>query len=104
MINAETSTLVFKDGAGEYYLLPQEALERGRVPEEHKAEVERLLATATDAKDGADVQGYFWPILLLGLAGCKAAAVENSSPPVTPDPAPDLSSVLSSSASPETIR
>ncbi|MGH2604556.1 MAG: hypothetical protein ACRDJ9_34850 [Dehalococcoidia bacterium] len=45
--------LVFTDQAGEYYLLPQETLEQGRIPAEHKAEVERLLADAD-----ADVSGY----------------------------------------------
>ena len=58
MSNEQTSPLVFKDHAGEYYLLPQAALEQGRVPEEHKAEVERLLAEGTQGDDGEDVQGF----------------------------------------------
>lgn len=54
MTNEQTSTLVFKDQAGEYYLLPQATLEQGRVPEERKAEVERLVAEA----EGDDVSGH----------------------------------------------
>ncbi|MGH2598397.1 MAG: hypothetical protein ACRDJ9_03315 [Dehalococcoidia bacterium] len=57
MTNEQTSTLVFKDQAGEYYLLPQATLERGRVPAEHKAEVERVLAEV----EGDDVQGHALP-------------------------------------------
>jgi hypothetical protein len=35
--------LVFKDEGGDYFLVPQELLERGRVPDEHKDEVERRI-------------------------------------------------------------
>jgi len=52
MMNAETSTLVLKDEADEYYLVPQATLERGRVPAEHRAELEQLLA------DSGDVSGH----------------------------------------------
>jgi hypothetical protein len=52
MTNAQTGTLVFKDQAGEYYLVPQETLEQGRVPAEHKAQIEHLIA------EQQDVQGY----------------------------------------------
>jgi hypothetical protein len=45
--------LVFKDGAGDYFLVPQELLERGRVPGEHAEQIERLLADAD-----SDVSGY----------------------------------------------
>ncbi len=61
MTSEQTQVLIFKDQAGEYYLLPQETLERGRVSEEHKAEVERYLA------DQGDVQGHILP-LLYGVA------------------------------------
>ncbi|MGH2598401.1 MAG: hypothetical protein ACRDJ9_03335, partial [Dehalococcoidia bacterium] len=54
MTNEQGGMLVLRDNAGEYYLLPQEALERSRVPAEHKAEVERLLAEA----QGGDVSGH----------------------------------------------
>ena len=54
MTNAPTSMLVLKNEAGDYFLIPQETVERSRVPAEHTAEVERLLAEA----DG-DVSGYF---------------------------------------------
>lgn len=46
--------LVLKNGAGEYFVLPQELLERGRVPAEHTAEAERVLAAA----EADDVAGH----------------------------------------------
>ena len=48
MTNAQTTTLVFKNDAGSYFLLPQETLEQGRVPDEQQAAVERLIAEADD--------------------------------------------------------
>ena len=66
MTDAQTSTLVFKNEAGDYFLLPQETLERGRVPEEHKAEIEQLI-TAQGGIDGEDVQGYWLPLLFAAV-------------------------------------
>ncbi len=64
MTNTETSTLVFKDQTGAYFVLPQEALERGRVPAERTAEIERLVAAQPD------VQGHnivrFLGLVLVG--------------------------------------
>ena len=54
MTTTHKDMLVLKNEAGEYFVLPQELLERGRVPAAHTAEVERLIATATDD----DVAGY----------------------------------------------
>jgi hypothetical protein len=48
----QTSTLLLKDSEGNYFVLPQETLKRHRVSEEHKDEIEGLLATERD------VQGY----------------------------------------------
>lgn len=65
MTNEQTSTLVFKDQAGEYYLLPLETLERGRVPADHKAELEQVIAAAHQGGAGDDdVQGYLLPIVV----------------------------------------
>jgi hypothetical protein len=61
MTTTRDTTLVFKDQAGDYFLLPQEALERGRVPAEHKAEVERQLADA----NADDVSGHL--VFLMGM-------------------------------------
>ena len=52
MTNAQTSTLVVKTEAGDYFLVPWELVEQCRVPEEHKLEVDRLLAGSDD------VSGY----------------------------------------------
>lgn len=53
MTTEAKNVIVCKDQAGEYFLLPQGTLEQYRVPEEHKAEVQRLLSEA-----GGDVSGY----------------------------------------------
>ena len=60
MSSEQTTVLVFKDRAGEYYLLPQETLERGRVPAEDRADVERLASETA----GDDVAGH-----MLGTVG-----------------------------------
>ena len=54
MTTEQTGMFVLKSAADEYFLLPEETLERGRVPEEHKAEVERLLSET----DEDDIAGH----------------------------------------------
>jgi hypothetical protein len=73
MTNTQSNTLVLKDQAGEYYLLPQETLERGRIPEEHKVEVEHLIA------EQQDVQGYIWNFILMRVLTTGAALIANGS-------------------------
>jgi hypothetical protein len=46
MANIEHVELVVKDAEGNYFLVPHETLERGRVPEEQRAEIERLIGDA----------------------------------------------------------
>jgi hypothetical protein len=53
MTTEQATTLIFRNEAGDYLLVPRETLERGRVPDDHKTGIERLLAEA----DG-DVSGY----------------------------------------------
>jgi hypothetical protein len=65
MTQTQTDTLVFKNQAGDYFLVPQEALERGRVPPARKAEVEWLIAAQRGAT-GDDTEGHIFP--LIGLA------------------------------------
>jgi hypothetical protein len=55
MTSEQTTTtpmLVFKSEAGDYFLLPRELLERGRVPEGRKAELAQLI------EEQGDVQAY----------------------------------------------
>lgn len=72
---SDTGTLVFRDGEGEYFLLPRATLEQGRVPVERKAEVERLIAESAGeaSAEGDDVRGHAVPviglIILAELAG-----------------------------------
>jgi hypothetical protein len=68
MTTTPTDTLVLKDQTGDYFLVAQAVLERGRVPEEHKVEVERLLA-----KSGDDVTGFFFHFVHPQFARALAA-------------------------------
>jgi hypothetical protein len=62
MTNAQMDTIVLTDGAGNYFLVPRETLERGRVPEEQTVEIARLLAAAEQGRtDEDDAEGYIWP-------------------------------------------
>jgi hypothetical protein len=54
MTDEQTTALVLKDGTGNYFLVPQEALEQGRVPEERKAQIEQLM------REQDDTQGHLW--------------------------------------------
>jgi hypothetical protein len=60
MTTERSGTLVFKSATGDYFLLPQATLERGRVPEEHRAEVEHLVVEA----EGDDVSGHVAPLAI----------------------------------------
>lgn len=71
MTTTRGNTLVFKDQARDYYLLPRETLAQGRVPAERTAEVERLVAETT-AAERDDTQGYFIPAFLVY---CAAAGI-----------------------------
>jgi hypothetical protein len=51
MTTEQAKVLVLKDSAGSYYLVPEEILERGRVPQEHMAELEQHV-------NDADVSGH----------------------------------------------
>jgi hypothetical protein len=57
MTQAQTNALVVKDSTGNLYLVAQETLEQGRIPEEHRAEVERMTSDE-------DTAGFFWFIRL----------------------------------------
>ena len=60
MTSTETDVLVFQDQVGNYFVVPRETLEQGRVPEEHKAEVEQLIAEQEDVQGYQYAQGYGW--------------------------------------------
>jgi hypothetical protein len=76
MTDDQSLSLVLKDEAGNYFLVPQETLERGRVPKEQKGEIERLVAeAAAEGGGGESVQGSVAP---LTVAGAFAAEVDVS--------------------------
>jgi len=54
MTTTPKDMLLLKDEAGDYYVLPQELLERGRVPAEQSVEAERVFAAA----EADDVAGH----------------------------------------------
>jgi hypothetical protein len=66
MTSRQDITLVFKDQAGEYYLLPQETLAQGRVSAEHTAEVERLVTEGDDVT-GHVIGVFTMPVLVAAL-------------------------------------
>jgi hypothetical protein len=78
MTTTQDCTLVLKDRAGDYYVLPQSILERGLVPAERKAEIERLIADAeaSTSSDGEDVQGHVAPAVIVGISGAIAIGAE----------------------------
>jgi hypothetical protein len=43
MANEPMEMFVFRDRAGNYYAFPRQAFERARVPDEYKAELEKLV-------------------------------------------------------------
>lgn len=72
MTHAQTDTLVLQDAAGSYFLVPQVTLEQGRVPEEQKAELTRLIAAAAALGGaGGDVQGYAAPLTIAGALAAQ---------------------------------
>lgn len=50
--------VVFQDAGGEYYVVPRQVWEQARVPQQHRAEVERLLESggATSAGKIRDLE------------------------------------------------
>ncbi|MGH2585459.1 MAG: hypothetical protein ACRDJE_11145 [Dehalococcoidia bacterium] len=73
MTNEQTVTVVLKDAAGSYFLVPQAVLEQGRVPAEHVAELEQAIAAG--GSDGDDVQGHLLAFFIgvgIGYFGTKA--------------------------------
>ena len=74
MTDARAATLVLKNEAGDYFLIPQDVVERGRVPAEHRAELEQAIAAAQGSADGDDVQGHILQETLEGSMFYKAGA------------------------------
>lgn len=78
MTSTRAGTLVLKDQAGSYFLVSQETLAQGRVPEQQRGELERLTAdTAQGGGAGDDVQGHlfgavFWVGFAIGYGVTKA--------------------------------
>jgi len=69
MTDDQTGLMIFKDQADSYYLVPAEALDRGRVPEERKAELKHLLGEQ-------EVSGHLYALISpVGGAAWVAATV-----------------------------
>jgi hypothetical protein len=74
MESTEQATLIFKDQAGEYYVLPQALLERGRIPAEAKAELEAQVPALWEiGTAGDDTQGHAAPVVAGALVVGGAA-------------------------------
>jgi hypothetical protein len=77
MTTEQTGMVMVKNAAGDYFVLPQQVLEQGRVPAEHKAEVEQLLASASSGDGEDDVQGHYWQIpIVVGFLAKQLASHE----------------------------
>jgi hypothetical protein len=75
MTDEQTMTLVLKNQAGDYFLMPQKTLELRHVPAEHTAEVERAIAAARSGAGGDDVAGQLYGLAIavgIGYFGTKA--------------------------------
>ncbi|MGH2584382.1 MAG: hypothetical protein ACRDJE_05655 [Dehalococcoidia bacterium] len=69
MTTDQIDAVVFKDQAGEYYLLPQALLERSRVSAEAKATIEMQVPPLQALRTaGDDVQGHH-PMIIGAAAG-----------------------------------
>jgi hypothetical protein len=66
MTNAQSNTLVFKNQAGDYFLVPEATMEQGRVPAEKKAEVDQLMVDA-------DTSGHL--LMIFYFAGVATGAL-----------------------------
>lgn len=81
MVDEQAATLVFRDQAGEYYLLSQATLEQGRVPAEQKAEIERIVGeVASDDVAGHNpfLVGVFVGAILGGGTAVSTIVYEQS--------------------------
>lgn len=67
MTNEQATTLVFRNEAGDYFLVPRATLEQGRVPQEQTAELEQAIAAAHSEAGGGDVQGFIAPAVAVGI-------------------------------------
>ena len=72
MTTTQDNILVLKDQAVDYFLLPQELLERGRVPAEYTAAVERLVA------ESEDTHGHAVPLAIGFCAGFAGGFIVGS--------------------------
>ena len=66
-IEQQDISLVFTDHDQNYYVIPAEIFERGRVPAERKAEVEQLMSEH-------EVTGYNPALIVAGAAATGAVA------------------------------
>ena len=60
MTSEQREVLVFRDGTGNYYVVPRMDFEEYRVTEEQKARVEQMIGEN-------DVTGFGGPLLSLGI-------------------------------------
>ena len=87
MTNAPMEMLVFKDGEGHYYVLPRQAWEQARVPDERRREVEELLAGgAKSATKVADLPPRDVAAVRGGAVSAQAVGSFRTTSPVGPNP------------------
>ena len=85
MTNTPMEMLVFKDADGHYYVMPRQAWEQARVPDERRHEVDHLLAAG--GKTGTKV-GDLPPRDMAAVRGGAVSTVGSfqATSPVGPNP------------------
>lgn len=84
MTTTAASAFVFKDEAGDFFLLPHPIMDQYRVTEEQRAVIARAFDEARAAAPAAhdDTDGYFWPVIWgiqIGIGAAVAIGYGNDS-------------------------
>lgn len=77
MTTEQTGMLVLKNATGDYFVLPQQELEKGRVPAERRAAVEQAISAAQGGDGENDVQGHAYGVAAVFTVLYVADVIQN---------------------------
>lgn len=77
MTTEQTGMLVLKNATGDYVVLPQQVLEKGRVPAGRRAEVEQAIVAAQGGDGENDVQGHAYGVAAVFTVLFVADVIQN---------------------------
>jgi hypothetical protein len=69
--------VVLRDAKGEYYVLPRANVERARVPKEHRAELEKMMAAARGGRRGEELSKEQLDAVVGGVASAGTLTVSS---------------------------